>query len=813
MSAALVLGAPPAPWTVDDFGPLTVVVVGLGFLIAERFIFTIEYQREALGVSLSEIPIAFTLVMLSPMEAVLAALVGGLTGWWTSQPSRPPLLKLLFNGSLFAADVALASTVFLVSVNAVGRADPAVLLVLLVPAILVSSLFRTTVTSAIIALHEGGFGSRVLASLRQRGNLFLVGAVLGATAVAPSLISPWLVVLPLLPIIMFWRLLVRLGDLNQRHRDLSAVHEFTRAVNNSLHLSSVVMSAQEHSQRLLRAAFAGLVVFPTEPADAPIIAATASGGALPLDPDDPRWRDLLTSSGSVVRLGRDGAEDHPLVQLAGWNEALVAPLRDGEGLLGVLVVADRIGAQARFSRDDVQRMRAIGDQLAVSLRKGLLHIRVEHEATHDRLTGLPNRSIFERELQYGLRDSSVAVYLLDLDRFKEVNDGLGHHVGDLLLQRFADRMRGELGPGVVISRLAGDEFAVLAFDVSRSEAFEMGSRMLSLARRPFDLGKLSVAVSCSIGLAYGPDHGRDAVTLLRRADLAMYEAKGRSGGVSIFRLDLESSSKKRLRLLQDLRAAAVGEEMQPYYQPQIDLRTGMVIGAEALVRWDHPERGILKAEMFVALAEQTDLIHLLTDHMLGSALRAARAWRAGGWDLGVAVNVSARSLLDELLADRIARHLHHADVPPRLLTIEITETSVMADVSRALATLTRLHDLGVQVSVDDYGTGYSSLTYLRRLPVNELKVDRGFIANVLADEHDEVIVRSTIDLGRHLGLRVVAEGIETPEVADRLQLLGCDIGQGSGFAPPLPLPEFHVWLESSGFPVRRVEGPPRLATA
>ena len=282
----------------------------------------------------------------------------------------------------------------------------------------------------------------------------------------------------------------------------------------------------------------------------------------------------------------------------------------------------------------------------------------------------------------------------------------------------------------------------------------------------------------------------------------MYDAKGRSGGLCVFRSELESSSAERLRLLQDLRTAVVSEQMTPYFQPKVSLQDGTVVGAEALVRWEHPERGVLEATSFISIAEQTDLIHAVTDHMLASALGAARSWMLRGWDLGIAVNVSARSLLDELLADRIARHLSLHGVPAHLLTIEITETSVMSDASRAAATLDRLNQLGVRLSVDDYGTGYSSLTYLRRLPVSELKVDRGFVENILSDKHDRVIVQSTIDLGRHLGLSVVGEGIQSEDVAVYLRRLGCDLGQGHGIAPPMPLERFAAWISDSSYSVR-----------
>jgi diguanylate cyclase (GGDEF)-like protein len=813
LTVGLVLVAPEAGVLLDAGGPEVFLLIAAGFLVAERFIFNVEYRQHAFGFSLSEVPAAFAIVLLDPLSAVLARMLGsGLI--LITRVRRTGFVKPLFNISLFAFEIALAATL-LRSITALsGTLTPLTGVLAVAISLFAASMMGAFFVSWVIAQYEGGLTERLRSELGHGYQVWVLGAILGASTLAPALVDPWLALLPLLPIVLVWRLYMAHGDLRQRHHDLTALHDFTRAVGGSLDLSTVVRTAQGETQRLLRARQVGLVVFDPDGAPEPAAIAHIPGVRLPSTTGEPAWKTILEAR-TVVRVPSAGDDAHPVVAGSGWTDALAVSVHDAQGPLGLLVVADRSGAQSRFSSDDLERMQALADQLAVSLRKGLLHIRLEHEATHDRLTGLPNRALLERSITRSLaRWQSVAVFLLDLDRFKEVNDGLGHHVGDVLLQKFADRVGSIVGPGAVVSRLAGDEFAIMASGMTRHQAGELGSRILAAARDPFDLGELSVAVSCSIGLAIGPAHGDDATTLLRRADLAMYEAKGRSGGVSLYREDLETTSTQRLRLLQDLRVAAVDEQMQAWFQPKIHLRTNAVVGVETLVRWHHPDQGVLEAERFIGLAEQTDLIHTITDRMLTSALVAARSWRRRGWSLGVAVNVSARSLLDELLADRIARHLHQHDVPAEMLTIEITETSVMADVSRALVTLDRLNALGVQLSVDDYGTGYSSLTYLRKLPVSELKIDRGFIANMLTDEHDEVIVRSTIDLGRHLGLRVVAEGIESEEVASKLRDLGCDIGQGSGFAAPLPAAELECWLAAAPYTVPKADGDSEaLATA
>ncbi|MGF1661477.1 MAG: putative bifunctional diguanylate cyclase/phosphodiesterase [Kineosporiaceae bacterium] len=796
---------PPAPWW-------SFVLVSTAFALAERFIFNVEYRKHSMSFSLSEIPTALAILLFDPLAAVFGRLVGGGVVL-ASRVKRTGSLKAVFNFSLFGFEVSLAAFVFAVLRAQWGDVSAAGLAIGLGAAVFVASVLGAACVSLVIAQFEGGFSVRLRSEIRQGLGVWLLGSLLAITVTTALLASPWLVLAPLIPVLMAWRMLMAQGQLRQQHADLVAQHDFAREVGQSLSLAGLVASARAETQRLLRAQDASLVVF--QPlGDGPVIDSSVEAGWWPVSSDDPAWQDVFRGQERVVRLRMSGRAAEPALAPE-WSDALAAPIADSEGIIGLLVVAERTGLLKRFSKDEMTRMRQLADQLAVSLRKSLLHLQLEHDASHDRLTGLPNRMLFETRVQEALADDGpVAVFLLDLDRFKEVNDGLGHHVGDVLLQKFADRMLSVLPPDTVVSRLAGDEFAILATGLPRATAVELGARILRAARDPFDLGELSVAVSCSIGLVLGPEQGADASTLLRRADLAMYEAKGRSGGVSVYRPDLETTNSQRLRLLQDLRVATVDEQMQAWFQPKIHLGERAVVGVEALVRWDHPDQGVLDAERFIGLAEQTDLIHTITDRMLTSALSAARSWRRRGWALGVAVNVSARSLLDELLADRIARHLHHHDVPAGMLTVEITETSVMADVSRALVTLERLDELGVQISVDDYGTGYSSLNYLRKLPVRELKIDRGFIANVLTDDHDEVIVRSTIELGRHLGLRVVAEGIENAAVAARLRHLGCELGQGVGLAPPMSLPELDRWLAGGPYGVPgRDRGDGALATA
>jgi diguanylate cyclase (GGDEF)-like protein len=428
--------------------------------------------------------------------------------------------------------------------------------------------------------------------------------------------------------------------------------------------------------------------------------------------------------------------------------------------------------------------------------------RLRHQAEADALTGLPNRNRFQRDLRRALMkagdDTRVAVLLLDLDGFKEVNDTLGHHTGDLLLRQVGPRLRDSLPPGATVARLGGDEFAVLLPAVADPEAALAVADGLAVAlARPFELDGTSLHAEASVGIALSPDHGRDGATLLQRADVAMYEAKRAGARSRVYDPADDPYSASRLMLLGELPRALERDELVLHYQPKIGLADGRPVGVEALVRWQHPQRGLLSPGEFVPLAERTALIRPLTLWVLERALRQAREWRAEGLELEVAVNLSAASLLDGSVPHDVARLLGASGVPPSGLALEITESLIMADPVRAGEVLRLLNAMGVALSIDDYGTGHSSLAYLKRLPVCELKIDRSFIGAVATDARDASIVRSTVELGHTLGLRVVAEGVEDAAAQRRLAALGCDLAQGYHICRPAPAAEIARWARAA----------------
>jgi diguanylate cyclase (GGDEF)-like protein len=377
--------------------------------------------------------------------------------------------------------------------------------------------------------------------------------------------------------------------------------------------------------------------------------------------------------------------------------------------------------------------------------------------------------------------------LIDLDHFKEINDTLGHHAGDVLLQEVASRLSRELDGAGTVARLGGDEFGVLVASLGRpGDATVIAQRLLGHLRQPFTIEGLTLEVDASIGIACYPAHGEDVEQLNQRADIAMYAAKEGGRGYVMFEPQLDRYSPRRLALAGALRQAIVDGQIVLYFQPKADLETGRIIGVEALARWQHPELGLIGPTEFVPIAEQTGLIGPLTSHVLDEALRQVSEWRDEGLELSVAVNLSARSFLDAQLAAEIPLLLERRGVEARLLELEITESMLMIDPGRAKATLDRLSAIGLSLSVDDFGTGYSSLANLKRLPVHGIKIDKSFVMDMAHDPSDAAIVRSTIDLAHNLGLRVVAEGVENRESWRRLREQGCDLAQGYHVSRPLP---------------------------
>jgi diguanylate cyclase (GGDEF)-like protein/PAS domain S-box-containing protein len=424
-----------------------------------------------------------------------------------------------------------------------------------------------------------------------------------------------------------------------------------------------------------------------------------------------------------------------------------------------------------------------------------------YQAMHDALTGLPNRVLLLDRLQHAITTSkrdgtSVSLLLMDLDRFKEVNDTLGHHAGDLLLQQVGIRLRGALRQADTIARLGGDEFAVILPDTDATGVLSVVDNLRRRLQAPYSVENQPVVVGASIGLALSPDHGDEAEVLMRRADVAMYVAKRSNAGFASYSAEQDRHSPDRLSMIGELQRAVDEGELVLHYQPKLDLRTGQLVGVEALVRWEHPLRGLLAPDQFIPVAEQAGLIEPLSRWVLRAALMQVNAWRRIGLEIPVAVNLSMRNFRDEHLPDKIRELLDMGQTPSHLLMLEITESTFMVDLPQTLAILHRLRAMGIRVSIDDFGTGHSSLAYLKRLPVDEIKIDRSFIEDIVNDATDRIIVRCTVDLGHSLGLRVVAEGVEDARTQALVTELGCDEAQGFYLCPALRGRELTSWLSA-----------------
>ncbi|HEX8002134.1 MAG TPA: EAL domain-containing protein [Mycobacteriales bacterium] len=503
------------------------------------------------------------------------------------------------------------------------------------------------------------------------------------------------------------------------------------------------------------------------------------GVAIALHADEPVWKTIRSD------LAYQGLTTAALLAL---SPLVVVVLDRSVGLLPLLLLP----------------LFAVYKNASVSLER-------EHQALHDTLTGLPNRKLLLQKVGDAIGDAErvdgqVGLFLLDLDRFKDVNDTLGHHVGDELLLHVGERLASVLRPEDTVARLGGDEFAVLLPLVrDRAAAEEIADRIRTALVQPFVLHDVALDLEASIGIALYPAHATDADALMQRADVAMYHAKETRSGIETYDAERDPHSTQRLSLFGQLRRAIEDGELVLHYQPKVDLETGRVAGVEALVRWQHPERGLLPPDTFVPLAEQTGLMKSLTASVLQQALRQTAAWQDAGLHVRMAVNVSARDLHDDTFCDRVREALAQTGVSASLLELELTERVVMADPARAMENLTALSRLGVRLSLDDFGTGYSSLAYLRRLPVTEIKIDKSFVLRMDVDDEDATIVRSTIDLAHGLGLRVLAEGVETAETWQRLADLGCDAAQGYFLSRPHPADVVTDWLAArDSVPLMRV---------
>ena len=787
--------------------PVALGLFALAFAATEMAVVHLHVRRSAQTFSLSEVPLVIGLFFVAPHLLVLARVLGAGPALLLYRRQRG--VKLAFNVGVVSIETSTAVLIFHLLLGAAEPATGTARLAAFVAAIC-AGLVGTFLVGIVSSLHDGQIRPALWRRMIATGAVsFTANASLGLVAVTilqTDISALWYLLLVLVIVFAAYR---GYSTVYRRHEDLELLYEFTRAVGGALHVESVGLRLLVRARDLLRAEHAELILDNID----------AAGGSLRLRltadetvervadaPDARRLREEVMRGESVAlpRTTRDDAQRR-LLDHIGAKDAVLVQLNVEGDLTGTVVVTNRLSDVMTFSNEEVRLLQTLANHAGVALANGRLVDRLteqaaerEHEALHDALTGLPNRTLFQRELADVIAQpgAKAAVLLMDLNGFKDVNDTLGHQAGDQLLRDIGGRLQRALEGTGTVARLGGDEFAVLLPGVGGELAAKtVAHEVLAVLEQQTTIEGVRVDIGASIGITLCPLHGDEANALLQRADVAMYSAKSMHSSLEIYNAERDFHSPQRLALVGELRSTLERGELRVVYQPKADLRTGRVLGVEALARWNHVERGFITPDEFVAVAERSGLIQPLTRHMLRTALTQCRIWRLSGLPLNVSVNLSARSLLPELPAE-VARILGETGVAATALTLEITESSIMADPQRTGLVLEELSSMGVHIAIDDFGTGYSSLTYLKRLPVDEIKIDKSFVLGMARDEGDAAIVRSTVDLGRNLNLRVVAEGIEDAATWTALATLGCDMAQGYYLSPPLTPAEFDGWLRA-----------------
>jgi diguanylate cyclase (GGDEF)-like protein len=774
-------------------------VLALMFAATEIWVFHIQVGREAQSISISEIPLMLAFFYSLPEDLLIARVVGPALVMLLHR--RQTLLKSGVNIALIFADTAVALVVFRV-VGGGSTVDGGREWTGAVLACVAAMAVDLVVLSVIIRWYDGKPPLSGVKSLISGLGLAAASAMIGLM----PLLTLRLGILAAVPLVASGVMLMAgyraYASLADRHSSLERLFRFSRELNVAPESDDVLPSVLEQARELLRGESAEVLRF----GDSEVTVWRLHGSHVgTLDAESSRaageaTRALIRNVDATLVRGDDPAGSHYL-RLRGADEAVLAPLRYDGLTVGAIAVHDRLGEVRGFSASDVQLLQTIANHASVALHNEMLIGRLRHDALHDTLTGLPNRAQLTTHANVALADArtgggEVALMIIDLNGFKVVNDTLGHHVGDELLNQVAQRFSDAAPWGVTVARLGGDEFAVLVPTTVPVPVDKVADLLLESLLETFTVGEERLHLSGSAGIALAPAHGRSVSDLLKRADIAMYAAKNGPDACVLYRPDIDVNDPSLLSLMGELREAITAGEVDIEVEPVMDLARDRIVSTEALVRWYHPVRGTLRPGLFLPLAERNGLIVPLTTLVLDRAVAACAAWREAGLDIGISVNLSARSLLDTVLPDTVSEVLERWGLPSNRLTLEITETIVLSDADRALELLADLRRLGVRLSLDDFGTGYSSLTHLSELPIQQLKIDRSFVSQVHDSPRDRAIVAAVADLAGHLDLEVVAEGIEKPETATLLAELGCELGQGHHFAQSMSPELLPLWVKT-----------------
>jgi diguanylate cyclase (GGDEF)-like protein len=787
-------------------------LVAVLFLVTEGRVLHFQFRREAHSFSLSEAPFVLGLFSLSALWFVVALAVGTAAALGLVRRQAP--VKFAFNLAQMVLGGAVGLLIFEAVPVGIGAPGPAAWIAAF-GATLANGVVGTLAIAVAISLAEGRPEFGKLATVLALSTVITVTntslALLGVTIldVAPGAI--WLLAIPIVTVALAYRAYI---SERAKHETLEFLFESSRILQRTPELEASMVTLLDHVRRMLRAELAEIVLTGHSGSSAALRTTVGPGAAryvlVPTTPDALTARILREDR--AQRLLEVGDADRDRSDGLRLRDAVVTPVRSETRVLGVMLVANRTGDVTSFSEDDLRLLETLAGQAGVALENGQLERSVgqlvelrdqlHHQAFHDSLTGLANRALFVDRVKATLEAASgtlSAVLFLDVDDFKVVNDSLGHAAGDGLLRKVALRIRGCLRADDLAARLGGDEFAILLADVETEHAAQLVvDRLLAAISAPMTIDGTEVVVRVSIGIAFSTDEaGITADTLLRNADVAMYSAKARGKGCgAVFSPQMHTAVLERHSLSADLAHAIARRELVLYYQPIVELVSGATVGFEALVRWNHPLRGLLDPGRFIGLAEETGAIADIGAWTIREACRQLDAWRSepGFGERSVAVNLSGHNLATPAIVSTIADAIAATGVPSRLLTVELTETVLVHDAETAAERLRAIRALGVRVAIDDFGTGYSSLNYLHQLPVDILKIARDFVESMATDRSAATLSTAMIALAGALDLEVIAEGIERPEQVADLLGLGCVLGQGYWFARPMPAAAVLPWL-------------------
>jgi diguanylate cyclase (GGDEF)-like protein len=788
------------------------IVLGIGL----RYV---QIRRHGVALGLLEIPLVIGFYFAPAVLVVMVSATAMLIKQFRLN-RKPPPDKLAFNVAKAAAAAATAGIVLeiLPPIDGTGPRTWVVLAVAVTVHTLVALFAVAAVMAAVQGLQAGVETVRV-------GWVALLAAevciVIGLVFIIALDTTWWAAVLLFVLAAVLTMAYRSYSDFLRQHHTLAELYELANAVVESGQDVTLIDSLLVRARALMQSEYATIRL----PASGryPEVLLTSkieAQGLLDFSPTPASPTERATAERRSVAVGSQIATDQdllPALRETNVKDCIVVPLRSGQAVIGTLEMVNRLGDLKHFTSSDVQVVETIAAHAAAAVENSRLVERLRYDAYHDRLTALPNRRRVIDALTEAVKIRTggevVAVILFDVDGLRDVNESMGHDAGDKLLAEVAGRLGKIAGPGALVGRIGGDEFVVTLRTESTEETVRLATEMREQLRGPMAVGTLTLDVDTAAGVAVQPDHGDDPDALLRRAELAANAAKALPYGVQLFHPALESRAVRRLGLAADLRRALDSGQLEVHFQPKVTIQDRHLIGVECLARWQHPAHGEVSPEDFVAVAEHTGQLHRLTEVVLTAGLRHCREWADAGRPLSIAVNLSARTLLDPRFPDQVHELLKQYRVPPHQVTFEISEPNMLGEIERALPTLYRLRDLGVRLSVDDFGTGASSLSYLRQLPVHEVKIDDSFVQGMATDSGDLAIVRAVIGLSREFGLTVVAEGVESELTFDLLAELGCEIGQGYFFSRPLPVERLNTWLSAQTEPEETPTGEVRRLRA